>query len=192
MTSKISTKQRKYLTKPPQVTHIAQEMKSEWESAASLQVYQLEAVKWRIRWRENVSSDYASNILVYLWLMSGFVLSLSPFMAVFRKVKEYTSYAQVLESVHIANFYKYTSLQNLYHPHSIPVITDTIKYDGKTKPPIRGKRGAGRPKVKRYRRRSELLDASQSRIKCSLCGTRGHNCRTCSAPKTGALEQLSL
>ena len=55
-------------------------------------------------------------------------------MAVFRKVKEYT-YAQVLDSVHIANFYKkYTSLQNQYHPNIIPVIIDTIKYDRKTKP----------------------------------------------------------
>ena len=47
MTSKISTNQRKYLSKPPQgiVTHIVQQMKSEWESAALLQVYQLEADK---------------------------------------------------------------------------------------------------------------------------------------------------
>ena len=74
----------------------------------------------------------------------------------------------------------------------IPVIVDTIKYDGKTKPPIWAKRAAGRPKVKRHRRRSELLDASQSRIKCSLCGARGHNHRTCSAPKIATLEQLSL
>ena len=46
MTSKISTNRRKYLTKPPQgiVTHIAQQMKSEWESAALLvQVSQHEA-----------------------------------------------------------------------------------------------------------------------------------------------------
>ena len=109
-------------------------------------------------------------------------------MAVFRKVKEYTYYAQVLESVHMTNFYKYTSLQNLYHPNVIPVIIDAIKYDGK----IWAKRADGRPKVKGYWRRSELLDASQSKIKCSLCGTQGHNRCTCSAPKTAALEQLSL
>jgi hypothetical protein len=87
------------------------------------------------------------------------------------------------------NVYKYASLQNLYHPNLISVIVDTIKYDGKTKPPIRAKRAAGRPKVKGYR---ELLDASQSRVKCSLCGARGHNRRTCSAPKTAALERHSL
>ena len=47
MTSKISTNRRKHLLKPPQgiVTHIAQQMKSEWESPALLQVYQLEADK---------------------------------------------------------------------------------------------------------------------------------------------------
>ena len=85
-----------------------------------------------------------------------------------------------------------TSLRNLYHPNVIPVIVDTIKYNGKTKSPIRAKRAAGRPKVKMYQRRSELLDASQSRIKCSLCDERGHNRCTCNSPKTAALEQLSL
>ena len=47
MTSKISMNRRKYPTKPLQgiVTHIVQQMKSECESAVSLQVYQLEADK---------------------------------------------------------------------------------------------------------------------------------------------------
>jgi len=62
----------------------------------------------------------------------------------------------------------------------VPVVVDTIDFDGKTKPrPTRVKRQAGRPKVKRYRRRSELYDPSESPIVCSICGVRGHNCRTC-------------
>ena len=36
---------------------------------------------------------------------------------------------------------------------------------------------AGRPKVTRYRRRSELSEPSESPIVCSDCGERGHNCR---------------
>jgi MULE transposase domain/Ulp1 protease family, C-terminal catalytic domain len=204
MTSKISTNRRKYLTKAPQgiVARVAQEMKTEWDSAASLEVYQLEADKDQYKvvgWSSGESGDQrkTSHLITpqTFWCTCGLCQDLCypcrHYMAIFRKVKEYT-YAQVIESVNIANFYKYTSLQNLYHPNIIPVIIDTIKYDGKTKPPIRGKRAAGRPKVKRYRRRSELLDASESKIKCSLCGARGHNRRTCSAPKTRTLENLSL
>ena len=160
MTSKISTNQRKYPTKLPQgivMQHIAQQMKSEWESAASLQVYQLEADKEQYKVLVGLSSGESdqrktSHLITPLtfWCTCGLCQDLCypcrHYMAVFRKVKTHT-YAQVLESVHIiVNFYKYTSLQNLYHPNIIPVIIGTIKYDGKTKPPIRVKRAAGRPK----------------------------------------------
>ena len=190
MTSKISTNRKKYLAKPPQgiVTHIAQQMKSEWESAASLQVYQLKADKeqYKVVGLSSRESDQQKTSPLIMsptfWCTCALCQDLCypshHYMAVFRKVKGYTC-AQVLESVHITNFYKYTSLQNQYHPNGIPVIIDTIKYDGKTKPPIWAKRAAGRPKVERYWRRSELLDASQPGIKCSLCGARGHNRRTC-------------
>ena len=160
MTSKISTNRRKNLTKAPQgiVTHIAQQMRSEWESAASLQVYQLEADKeqYKMVGLSSGESDQrkTSHLItpLTLWCTCGLCQDICypgrHYMAVFRKVKEYT-YAQVLESVYTANFYKYTSLQrNLFHPNIIPVpvIIDTIKYDGKTKPPIRAKSAAGRPK----------------------------------------------
>ena len=85
------------------------------------------------------------------------------FLAVLRKWKE-IDYANLLRQGQISTLFKYKSLHNLYTPNIVPVVVDTISYDGKTKPPIRAKRQAGRPKVKRYRRRSELLDPSQSKL----------------------------
>jgi hypothetical protein len=74
----------------------------------------------------------------------------------------------------------------------VPVVVDTINYDGQSKPPpARVKRQAGRPKKKRLRkRRSELSDPSESPIVCSNSIVEsGHNCRAC---KTEAKKDLPL
>ena len=76
-------------------------------------------------------------------------------------------------------FYKYECLQALYKPNLLPVITESIRYDGITLPPI-PERTTGRPKTKRIRRQSLFVDPSDSTITCSKCGQKGHNQRTCS------------
>ena len=59
-----------------------------------------------------------------------------------------------------------------------PVCLQTIKCDGKTKPPKAPmKQNSGRPKRLRIRRRG--LSQGDSTIVCSRCKTRGHNIRSC-------------
>ena len=112
------------------------------------------------------------------------------FVAYFRKWRECDS-MQTLQQLHVSTYYKYDSLHNLYTPIINPVVVDAISCDGITKPPVTTQRQTGRPKVKRFRRRSKLVEPSQSRISCSYCGDkRGqHNVRTCSStnPTVGHL-----
>jgi uncharacterized protein Veg len=100
------------------------------------------------------------------------------FVAFFRKWRECDS-LETLQQFHVSAYYMYDSLHNLYTPNINPVVVDAISYDRKTKPPVITQRRTGRPKVKRYRRRSELVEPSLSKITCSQCGEKGHNVRTC-------------
>ena len=84
---------------------------------------------------------------------------------------------QVLKD-HVHYYFRYKSMQTLYTPNICPVVTDTVEFDGKTRPP-QEKNAPGRPKKKRFRRRSRFVDHQKSPIKCSICGNRGHNARTC-------------
>jgi hypothetical protein len=84
--------------------------------------------------------------------------------------------------------YSYHALKELFKRNIVPVVLDSVAYDGQTKPPVVTQRMSGRPKVKRIRRRSELLNAENSPVSCSICGQRGHNRRTCKKEK----EMLSL
>ena len=81
---------------------------------------------------------------------------------------------------HVHYYFRYKALHGLYRPNICPVITDSLEYDGETLPPLE-KKPAGRPKKKRYRRRSIHVDRQKSPIRCSICGKRGHNKKTCSA-----------
>ena len=83
---------------------------------------------------------------------------------------------------HVSPFYTIGYCQKLYDNNFLPVILDNLPHDRVTKPPIITQRQPGRPKVKRYRRRSECIDPDTSKITCSLCHKRGHNCRTCTEP----------
>ena len=56
--------------------------------------------------------------------------------------------------------------------------------DGKTLAPNKRKRNhAGRPRVKRIRRRSKYEKPEESIIKCKYCNANGHNIRTCAKRK---------
>ena len=50
--------------------------------------------------------------------------------------------------------WKYKTLKNLYYPNIYPVIWNNIRGDGVTLPPT-VKRSLGRPKKRRYRRRTQ-------------------------------------
>ena len=82
----------------------------------------------------------------------------------------------VLQS-EVDDCYTYSSVHGLFTRNIVPVVLDCLSYDGETKPPLALHKTAGRPKKKRMRNRSELLE--ESRVACSRCGERGHNRRTC-------------
>ena len=80
-------------------------------------------------------------------------------------------------------YYKHAALHGLYQPNVHPVITDGLRYDGRTKQP-KVKVSTGRPKVKRIRRRSKFIEPGDSNVSCSNCKQKGHNCRTCPNART--------
>jgi len=177
-------------------------MKEEWDASANLESFVLESgegqVKVTSRGITTGAHDKSATHLLGveerwcscgLWQDSG--IPCRHFLVCLRKWKDCIEFRSLLsDSNCLPPFYKYKALQRLYKPNMVPVVVDTIDYDGKTKtPPTRVKRQAGRPKVKRCRRRSELSDPSESPTVCSNCGERGHNCRTC---KTEAKKDLPL
>jgi hypothetical protein len=81
-------------------------------------------------------------------------------------------------------FYRYESVHKLYVDNVFPVCMDNLKHDGVTKPPLVRGRQTGRPRTKRIRRRSEVVDSSASKVQCSLCRQHGHNKRTCTSDET--------
>ncbi len=93
----------------------------------------------------------------------------------FRKWVE-SNLQYVLQS-EVDDYNSYSSVHGLFTKNIVPVVLDSLSFDGKTKPPLVLHRTAGQPKLKRIRRRSEL--AEESRVSCSNCGERGHNRRTC-------------
>ena len=97
--------------------------------------------------------------------------------AIFRKWKE-KDFGYILRNL-VHPYYKFEYVQEMYKNNIFPACIDNVKYDGVTRPPVVTKRQPGRPRSKRLRRRSEFLDPEESPIKCSDCGQRGHNKRTC-------------
>jgi hypothetical protein len=202
MTSRISTNRMKYVDKNPDdvVAVVGQRMKEEWDASANLEVFELESgggqVKVTPKGLTTGSHDKSATHLLRaeerwcscgLWQDSG--IPCRHFLVCFRKWRDGIEFRSLLsDSNCIPAFYKYKALQRLYKPNMVPVVVDTIAYDGKTKPPpARVKRQAGRPKVKRYRRRSDFSGPSESPIVCSNCGERGHNRRTCKMEAKKAL-----
>ena len=100
--------------------------------------------------------------------------------AYFRKWMEY-DLQYVLQS-EVDDCHLYSSVHGLFTRNIVPVVLDSLSFDGERKPPLILHRTAGRPKLKRIRRRSEL--AEESRVSCSICGKRGHNRRTCKEEAT--------
>jgi hypothetical protein len=206
MTSRISRNRMKYVDKNPDnvVAAVWQRIRDERDASAGFDVYELASgggqYKVTPQTQEMSSGDHATHLtrIVERWCTCGFWQDIGipcrHFMACFRKLKDSMEFRSLLTESHdgIPDFYKYKALQLLYEPNIVPVVVDTIGYDGKTKPrPPRIKRQPGRPKVKRYRRRSELSDPSKSPIVCSKCRERGHNRRTCGMKPKVVLTEVA-
>ena len=99
-------------------------------------------------------------------------------IAYFRSVKELTL-QQIIEA-NVSKLYYYESLQELYKDNFYPVVVDNLVPDKVTELPTnQNKRQAGRPVTKRLRKRCKFPDPTLSNIKCSRCGQKGHNKKTC-------------
>jgi hypothetical protein len=69
----------------------------------------------------------------------------------------------------------------------VPPVIDNLAMDGCTLPPKEtDKKQSGRLWKKRLRTRSNVIEPKESKIKCSICGERGHNMKTCEARKKAA------
>jgi hypothetical protein len=86
-----------------------------------------------------------------------------------------------IQEKHVHPYYTCGSLHELYSNNIFPVCIDNLEHDKVTLPPEVRVRSAGRPRIKRVRRRSEYADPADSKVRCSVCKERGHNKRTCTA-----------
>jgi uncharacterized paraquat-inducible protein A len=76
-------------------------------------------------------------------------------------------------------FYRYEYVHKLFTANVFPTCINNVTYDGETKPPAVTRRQPGCLQTKRVCRQSEYIDPEKSPVKCSICGQRGHNMRTC-------------
>ena len=195
------------------VPAIAQVLKKRWDKAASLEVIELEEGLGQFKVVDGsvtrddhdnvVAGDQQGNILgVPLMNYQQSIHILKPHCkwcscglwqehqypcrhacAFFRKWLDRDLNDILQNEVH--GFYSYNFLQKLYTRNVIPVVLDSILYDGSTKPPLVFHKTSGRPRSKRIRRRSEFIDNEESPVTCSVCHQRGHNRRTCRNKEEG-------
>jgi hypothetical protein len=200
MSTKISQRRQKYKQRDGNelVQRIAQVVSKAWDDAASMDVFNLEDERNEFKVvdtrgvRSAASNETPSAAPLRSGQQSTHILRPGRHWcscgiwqeyrypcvhacAYFRKWVE-NNLQYVLQS-EVDDYYSYSSVHGLFTRNIVPVVLDSLSFDGKTKPPLVLHRTAGRPKMKRIRRRSEL--AEESRVSCSICGERGHNRRTC-------------
>ena len=187
---------------------ITQVMKKRWDKSASLEVIELEEGLGQFKVVDNsvprdhdndAAGNHDDNILPGVPLMNcqQSIHILKPHFkwcscglwqehqypcrhacAYFRKWL-YLDWINILLQNEVHDFYLYNFLQKLSTRNVIPVVLDSLSYDGSTKPPLVLHRTSGRPQSKRIRRRSEFIDHDESPVTCSVCHERGHNWKTC-------------
>ena len=87
---------------------------------------------------------------------------------------------------YIHSSYLSSSLRLVYTEKIVPVDLDLLNNDGETTP-SQISRKVGRPKSLRIRSRGEV--GQEDRLRCGICGERGHNARTHNRRQAGALGQ---
>jgi hypothetical protein len=83
----------------------------------------------------------------------------------------------------VPSVHTYEYERSMLKKNVVPICMNTIQHDRTTLPPgVSDKRSAGRPKIKRIRKRSQHAhEPEKSNIVCSICRELGHNVRTCEA-----------
>jgi hypothetical protein len=95
-------------------------------------------------------------------------------MAYYRLVQGNTIEEVLIQT--ISPLFTYSNQQELFQENINPVIVEMLDSDNITNPPnTLIKRQPGRPKKKRLRMRSQYVNPTESKIKCSICGEAGHN-----------------
>jgi hypothetical protein len=90
----------------------------------------------------------------------------------------------------VSSYYQVETQKKLFKSNFRPVVIDNLQSDGVTKPPIAPKRSAGRPKLTRLQKRNKAKPKIV--IKCSKCGSVGHNIRTCDVRSNKSGNELEL
>lgn len=203
MSTRIYNCRTKYVDRDPSdvVSRVAQILKVRWDAAASMSVIELESGSGDFKvvepysLQEQQDKDERLPIMpatagqqsIHIvkpeleWCSCGVwqdvLYPCRHACAVYRKWKE-KEFTYILQHL-VHPYYTFDFVQKMYKNNIYPACLDSVQYDCETKPPASRGRQPGRPRVKRIRRRSEFLDPEESPIKCSDCGQRGHNKRTC-------------
>ena len=109
----------------------------------------------------------------------------------FLKKHRNVSFEALLEEV--CPEYTYESNHSLFKRNFLTVCVDKVEMDTTILAPLFKKRKAGRPKKKRYRKRSRVSTKSNetsTSARCSRCGIAGHNVRTCVARQANAEDEM--
>ncbi|KAI2512166.1 MULE transposase domain [Fragilaria crotonensis] len=209
MTTRVCACRKKYAERDGSevVPRVAQILKRRWDAAASMTVDELEVGCGDFKVVEPISivdengddnvqrmarsygdPDRVLVVKPYLeWCSCGvwqdFLYPCRHACAVFRKWQE-KEFSYVLRSL-VHPFYTFEFVHNTFKKNVFPVCLETTVYDGETKEPNVPKRQSGRPKTKRIRKRSKFIESEDSPVKCSICGRRGHNRRTCPSALVG-------
>ena len=115
--------------------------------------------------------------VVLLWHLARCSVPMSACLCYLLEMEE-KDFGYILRNL-VHPYCKFEYVQEMYKNNIFPACIDNVKYDGVTRPPAVTKRQSGRPQSNQLCRQSEFLDPEESLIKCSDCGQRGHNKRTC-------------
>jgi hypothetical protein len=192
MTERISAMRMKNAENQGIVSSVMKQLRDSWEKCAGYKVIEVhdKGDEFNIVRQSTVASEehkrYNIDVAIRIctcgkWQEFGYPCVDA--MAYYR-LHAKMSFTRICEDL-VDIQYKYATEQELLEVNVVPVCIETIAHDGVTLPPLPcTQRSSGRPKKKRFRKRSKWAhEPENSNIKCSECGLPGHNKRTCEARK---------
>jgi hypothetical protein len=190
MFERISTLRKILHGKSGIVEEVLAELRKNWERCAGYRVHQVDSEATRytiIRQPESaIENEIRFTIDLQLktcecGLWQHYLYPCVDVLAYYR-IHEVMPMHRVF-AAQVDNLYKYENEQEMLSVNIHPVCMEAIGADGSTLPPkLSTKRQSGRPKIKRFRKRSRWAhEPERSNIVCSGCKKRGHNIRTCVA-----------